>query len=68
MMLTRRTLMAAAPLTGLATRVRAQAGPIRFAVGPFQPTAGDTCRAYEPFLSDLAAALGRPFGLTVTTD
>ena len=68
MMLTRRTLMAAAPLTGLATRGRAQAEPIRFAVGPFQPTAGDTRRAYEPFFTYLAAALGRPFELTVTTD
>lgn len=42
--------------------------PIRFAVGPFQPTAGDTRRAYEPFFAHLAAALGRPMELTVTTD
>ena len=67
MTLTRRTLMAA-PLAGLATRARAQAEVIRFAVGPFQPTAGDTRRAYEPFFTYLAAALGRPFELTVTTD
>ena len=67
MSLTRRTLLAAAPLLG-AMPARAQAAPIRFAVGPFQPTAGDTRRAYEPFFAHLAAALGRPFELTVTTD
>lgn len=67
MPLTRRTLLAAAPLVGAAS-ARAQAAPIRFAVGPFQPTAGDTRRAYEPFFTHLAAALGRPFELTVTTD
>jgi phosphonate transport system substrate-binding protein len=42
--------------------------PIRFAVGPFQPTAGDTRRAFEPFFAHLAQALGRPYELTVTTD
>jgi phosphonate transport system substrate-binding protein len=47
---------------------RADTAPIRFAVGPFQPTAGDTRRAYEPFFAYLAEALGRPFELTVTTD
>ena len=67
MTLTRRTLLAATPLLGAAS-ARAQTTPIRFAVGPFQPTAGDTRRAYEPFFTHLAAALGRPFELTVTTD
>ena len=42
--------------------------PIRFAVGPFQPTAGDTRRAFEPFFAHLAEALNRPYELTVTTD
>jgi phosphonate transport system substrate-binding protein len=41
---------------------------LRFAVGPFQPTAGDTRRAFEPFFAHLAGALGRPCELTVTTD
>lgn len=61
----RRHLLAAAvlPLPALA-----QAAPIRFAVGPFQPTAGDTRRAFEPFFAHLAGALGRPFELAVTTD
>ena len=45
-----------------------QSGPLRCAVGPFQPTAGDTRRAYEPFFTHLAAAVGRPLQLTVTTD
>lgn len=66
MTLTRRTLLATPVLAAMPAR--AQGAPIRFAVGPFQPTAGDTRRAYEPFFTHLAAALGRPFELTVTTD
>jgi phosphonate transport system substrate-binding protein len=64
----RRHALLATPLLlpGLA---RAQGRtPIRFAVGPFQPTAGDTRRAFEPFFAHLAEALGRPYELTVTTD
>lgn len=66
-MMQRRSLLAAPLLLpGLAA---AQARPpIRFAVGPFQPTAGDTRRAFEPFFAHLAEALGRPYELTVTTD
>ncbi|MBX9740840.1 MAG: phosphate/phosphite/phosphonate ABC transporter substrate-binding protein [Beijerinckiaceae bacterium] len=41
---------------------------IRFAVGPFQATPGDTRKAYEPFFRHLAAAIGRDFDLVVTTD
>lgn len=44
------------------------AEPLRFAVGPFQPTSGDTRRAYEPFFRHVAEALGRDFELTVTND
>jgi phosphonate transport system substrate-binding protein len=63
---TRRAL-AALPL--LATPAVAQTRtPIRFAVGPFQPTAGDTRRAFEPFFAHVAQSLGRPYELTVTTD
>lgn len=68
MPLSRRAALLSAPALGLASRAHAQTGPIRFAVGPFQPTAGDTRRAYEPFFSYLAQAVGRPFELTVTTD
>ena len=68
MKLSRRFLLAAAPLAGLATPAFAQGAPLRCAVGPFQPTAGDTRRAYEPFFAHLAARLGRPLELTVTTD
>lgn len=66
-MMHRRSLLAAPLLLpGLAW---AQARPpLRFAVGPFQPTAGDTRRAFEPFFAHLAEALNRPFELTVTTD
>ncbi|WP_206667600.1 phosphate/phosphite/phosphonate ABC transporter substrate-binding protein [Muricoccus nepalensis] len=64
----RRALLLAAPALALATGAGAQGRPLRFAVGPFQPTAGDTRRAYEPFFAHLAAAVGRPFELTVTTD
>lgn len=41
---------------------------LRFAVGPFQPTPGDTKKAYEPFFKHLAQALGAEFDLVVTTD
>jgi phosphonate transport system substrate-binding protein len=41
---------------------------IRFAVGPFQPTPGDTKKAYEPFFQHLAEALGADYELRVTTD
>jgi len=64
----RRHALLAAPLL-LPALVTAQTRtPIRFAVGPFQPTAGDTRRAFEPFFAHLAEALGRPYELTVTTD
>jgi phosphonate transport system substrate-binding protein len=41
---------------------------LRFAVGPFQPTPGDTKKAYEPFFAHLAKALGAEYDLVVTTD
>ena len=65
---TRRTLLAGAVALLPAPALRAQAAPIRFAVGPFQPTPGDTRRAYEPFFGHLGQALGRPMDLQVTTD
>ncbi len=71
MPLRRRALLLSAPLLGLAApdAARAQGGaPLRFAVGPFQPTAGDTRRAYEPFFAYLAKTVGRPYELIVTTD
>ncbi|WP_207018067.1 phosphate/phosphite/phosphonate ABC transporter substrate-binding protein [Roseococcus suduntuyensis] len=71
--MTRRAALGAAlgaPLGAvLATPALAQSrAPLRFAVGPFQPTAGDTRRAFEPFFAHLAQRLGRPYELTVTTD
>ncbi|RFC64433.1 phosphate/phosphite/phosphonate ABC transporter substrate-binding protein [Fulvimarina endophytica] len=42
--------------------------PLRFAVGPFQPTASDTRTAYEPFFKHIADELGRDYELTVTND
>jgi phosphonate transport system substrate-binding protein len=41
---------------------------LRFAVGPFQPTPGDTRKAYEPFFRHLAKALDVDYELVVTTD
>ena len=67
MTLTRRAALSA-PLLALAPGARAQGAPLRCAVGPFQPTPGDTRRAYEPFFAALAQATGRPMELTVTTD
>ncbi|MGI4795783.1 MAG: hypothetical protein ACRYF2_14315 [Janthinobacterium lividum] len=58
-MLSRRNILLAAPTLALGIRTgRAAEAPIRFAVGPFQPTAGDTRRAYEPFFQYLGAQLG----------
>ena len=58
----------AGTLTAASRSARAAEPPLRFAVGPFQPTAGDTRRAFEPFFAQLAAVLGRSYELTVTTD
>lgn len=66
-MLSRRALLAAPLATPFIARARA-ATPIRFGVGPFQPTAGDTRRAYEPFFAYLAKAIDMPFELSVTND
>lgn len=66
-MMHRRSLIAL-PLAGLAAPSLAQGAPLRFAVGPFQPTAGDTRRAFAPFFAHLAEAVGRPHELAVTTD
>lgn len=41
---------------------------LRFAVGPFQPTATDTRKAYEPFFKYIAEKVGREYELQVTTD
>ncbi|NKE45130.1 phosphate/phosphite/phosphonate ABC transporter substrate-binding protein [Roseomonas frigidaquae] len=64
--LPRRLLLAAAAT--LASPALAQAAPLRFAVGPFQPTPGDTRRAFEPFFAHLAARLERRYELAVTSD
>jgi phosphonate transport system substrate-binding protein len=56
-----------AGLAGLGS-VGSPVGPAALRRRPFQPTAGDTRRAYEPFFTHLAAAVGRPLQLTVTTD
>lgn len=57
----------AAAVAGTAFGAQAQE-KLRFAVGPFQPTAGDTRKAYEPFFKHLAEKLGRDYDLVVTTD
>jgi phosphonate transport system substrate-binding protein len=41
---------------------------LRFAVGPFQPTPGETKTAYEPFFRYLAAKVGAEYDLAVTND
>jgi len=65
--LTRILLLAASLLVGPSWAAEAQE-KLRFAVGPFQPTASDTKKAYEPFFKHLAAKLGRDYELVVTTD
>ena len=41
---------------------------LHFAVGPFQPTPGDTRKAYEPFFKYIAGKLGADYDLVVTND
>lgn len=41
---------------------------LRFAVGPYQPTPGDTRKAYEPFFKYIADKVGADYELTVTSD
>lgn len=64
---TGRALLATLALAAGALEAAA-AEKIRFAVGPFQPTASDTKKAYEPFFKHLADKLGRDYELVVTTD
>jgi len=47
---------------------QSKAGPIRFGVGPLQPTPTETKKAYEPFFAYLAKKLDRDFDLVATTD
>ena len=62
-------VMAAMALgTGLAAGTAEAAVKLRFAVGPFQPTPGDTKKAYEPFFNHLAQALGVEYSLVVTSE
>ncbi|MGD9920653.1 MAG: phosphate/phosphite/phosphonate ABC transporter substrate-binding protein [Pseudorhodoplanes sp.] len=49
-------------------RTAVAAEKVRFAVGPFQPTPGDTRRAYEPFFAHLSNSAGVEYELVVTTD
>jgi phosphonate transport system substrate-binding protein len=55
-------------IAGFATNPAHAADKIRFAVGPFQPTPGDTKKAYEPFFEHLAKAMEVEYDLVVTTD
>jgi phosphonate transport system substrate-binding protein len=41
---------------------------LHFAVGPFQPTATDTKKAYEPFFAYIAKALGTDYDVQVSSD
>jgi phosphonate transport system substrate-binding protein len=41
---------------------------LHFAVGPFQPTATDTKKAYEPFFAYIAKALGADYDVQVSSD
>jgi phosphonate transport system substrate-binding protein len=70
MILSRRFLLAAAA-TFAASSLAVPAGAaetLRFAVGPFQPSASDTRKAYEPFFRHIADKLGRDYELVVTND
>jgi phosphonate transport system substrate-binding protein len=49
-------------------RVADAAEKLHFAVGPFQPTATDTKKAYEPFFAYIAKALGADYDVQVSSD
>lgn len=67
--LTRLTRLAAALLALVSYGGAALAqDKLRFAVGPLQPTAADTKRAFEPFFKHVADKLGRSYELVATTD
>jgi len=51
-----------------ASTALAQSGPLRFGIGPLQPTPADTKKAYEPFFAYLAKKLDRPYDLIATSD
>jgi phosphonate transport system substrate-binding protein len=57
-----------AVIAGLLSTAAVAQEKLRFAVGPFQPTATDTRKAYEPFFKHIADQLGRDYELVVTTD
>jgi phosphonate transport system substrate-binding protein len=59
-------LLTAAPL-GLGHRAQA-ADTLHFAVGPLQPTPGETKKAFDPFFKHLAEQLGIAYTLEATTD
>jgi phosphonate transport system substrate-binding protein len=59
-------LLAPAPL-GLGNAVKA-ADILHFAVGPLQPTPGETKKAFDPFFKYLAERLGVTYTLEATTD
>src|SRR6516162_6195275 len=60
--------MIALLLTLAGARSVAAAETLHFAVGPFQPTATDTKKAYEPFFAYLAKALGTDYDVQVSSD
>jgi len=43
-----------------------KSGPLRFGVGPLQPTTSETKKAYEPFFAYLARQLNREFDLVAS--
>src|SRR5438270_13337932 len=52
----------------LANRTVQAADTLHFAVGPLQPTPGETKKAFDPFFKHLAQQLGVAYSLEATTD
>ena len=50
------------------SRLSVESPAVRFAVGPLQPTPGETKKAFEPFFKSLGDSLGMPYTLEATTD
>jgi len=63
-----RRVLTLAFVLAFASRTAQAADTVHFAVGPLQPTPGETKKAFDPFFKHLAEQLGVAYTLEATTD
>jgi len=63
-----RRVLTLAFVLAFASRTAQAADTVHFAVGPLQPTPGETKKAFDPFFKHLAEQLGIAYTLEATTD